>query len=178
MLIFALAALIGMVLLLQASFDNWKLAFAAFLTLPVALAGGALAALLGGGVLSLGSLFGFLTIFGIALRNSIVMIGHFQHLERQEGEAFGSKLVLRGARERIAPIMLTALSTGLAFLPFVVAGDIAGLEVVHPMAIVILGGLVTSTIVNLFVLPVLYLRFGTSSEAELEFRSVTGVGEA
>jgi Cu/Ag efflux pump CusA len=139
-----------------------RLALLLFLTLPMALVGGVLAVRLGDGILSLGSLIGFLTVFGIAARNGILMISHFQHLEREEGEAFGPALVLRGAKERLAPILMTALATGLALVPLAVAGSIAGHEIEHPMAIVILGGLVTSTLLNLFVLPSLYLRFGKS----------------
>ena len=115
---------------------------------------------LGDGILSLGSLVGFLTVFGIAARNGILMISHFQHLERDEGQEFGPELVLRGAQERLAPIMMTALATGLALVPLAVVGGIPGHEIEHPMAIVILGGLVTATLMNLFVLPSLYLRFG------------------
>jgi Cu/Ag efflux pump CusA len=88
------------------------------------------------------------------------MVTHFQHLEREEGVAFGRELVLRGARERLAPILMTASATALALLPLVVFGNRPGQEIEHPMAIVILGGLVTSTLLNLFVLPSLYLRFG------------------
>ena len=91
------------------------------------------------------------------------MISHIQHLEQHEGETFGAELVLRGARERLGPILMTALATGLALLPLVIAGPIAGTEIVHPMAVVILGGLVTSTLLTLFIVPALYLRFGTSS---------------
>ena len=93
------------------------------------------------------------------------MISHFQHLEDEEGEAFGPGLVLRGAKERLAPILMTAGATGLALVPLAVAGSVAGHEIEHPMAIVILGGLVTSTLLNLFVLPSLYLRFGKSKRA-------------
>lgn len=153
-------ALIGIFLLMQASFGSWRLAFVTFLTLPMALVGGVVAVLFAGGILSLGSLFGFLTILGIAVRNSILLIAHCQHLEANEGETFGPKLVLRGARERLAPIMMTALATGLALLPIVLFGNIAGNEIVQPMAIVILSGLVTSTYLNLFIIPTLYLRFG------------------
>ena len=135
----------------------------AFLTLPSALVGGVLAAYFGDGVISLGSLVGFLTVLGIAARNGIMLIDHFQHLERYEGETFGPELVLRGARERLSPIMMTALTTGLALLPLIIAGNIPGHEIEHPMAIVILGGLVTSTLLNLFVVPSLYLRFGKPS---------------
>jgi Cu/Ag efflux pump CusA len=128
----------------------------------MALVGGVLAVWLGDGVLSLGSLVGFLTVFGIAARNGILMISHFQHLERHEGEAFGPSLVLRGAKERLAPILMTASATGLALVPLAVAGGLPGHEIEDPMAVVILGGLVTATLLNLFVLPSLYLRFAKS----------------
>jgi Cu/Ag efflux pump CusA len=119
-----------------------------------------LAAWIGGGVLSLGSLVGFYTVFGIAARNGILLINHCQHLERREGEPFGPALVLRGAQERLSPIMMTALATALALVPLLIAGTIPGHEIEHPMAVVIVGGLVTSTLVNLFIVPSLYLRFG------------------
>jgi len=119
-----------------------------------------LAAFITGGVVSLGSLVGFFTVLGIAARNGIMMINHFQHLERDEGEIFGPGLVLRGALERLSPILMTSLATALALVPLVVAGEIPGHEIEYPLAIVILGGLVTSTLLNLFVVPSLYLRFG------------------
>jgi Cu/Ag efflux pump CusA len=156
-------AVIAIFFLLVTSFQNLRLAVLTFSTLPWALVGGVLAAFLTRGVLSLGSLVGLLTILGIATRNGIMMISHFQHLEEEEGERFGPELVLRGARERIAPIMMTALTTGLALVPMVIAGNIPGQEIEYPMAIVILGGLVTSTLLNLLVVPTLYLRFGRAS---------------
>jgi CzcA family heavy metal efflux pump len=159
---FGIGAAIAIFLLLQAAFGSLRLAAMTFLLLPMALVGGVLAVKLGDGILSLGSLVGFLTIFGIAARNGILMISHFQHLERHEGVPFGPELVLRGAKERLAPIMMTALATGLALVPLAVAGSIPGHEIEHPMAIVILGGLITSTLLNLFVLPSLYLRFAKS----------------
>jgi Cu/Ag efflux pump CusA len=155
-------ALVGMFLLLQAAFGSWRLAAMFFLTLPTALAGGVLAALLGGGILSLGSLVGFFTVLGIAVRNGVLLIKHYQHLEQQEGAPFGSDLIMRGARERLAPIVLTACATALAVAPFVALGSIPGLEMVYPMALVILGGLITSLALNLFAMPALYLRFGAS----------------
>ena len=160
--IFAIAAGIGVFLILLASFENTRLAVLGFMTLPSALVGGLLAVFFTGDVVSLGSLVGFLTVFGIAARNMIMLISHYQHLERQEGEGFGPALALRGARERLSPIMMTALATGLALVPLVVTGDIPGHEIEYPMAIVILGGLITSTLLNLFVVPSLYLRFGRS----------------
>jgi CzcA family heavy metal efflux pump len=156
----SIAAAIGILFLLETSFKSWRLGILSFLTLPSALVGGALAAYFTSGIISLGSLVGFLTILGIAARNGIMMINHFQHLERFEGEPFGPALVLRGARERLSPILMTTLATGLALVPLVIAGTIPGHEIEHPMAIVILGGLVTSTLLNLFVVPALYLRFG------------------
>jgi CzcA family heavy metal efflux pump len=163
---FAIAAAIGVFLILLASFENTRLAVLGFLTLPSALVGGLLAVYFTGEVISLGSLVGFLTVFGIAARNQIMLMSHYQHLERSEGETFGPKLALRGARERLSPIAMTALATGLALVPLVARGDIPGHEIEYPMAIVILGGLVTSTLLNLFVVPSLYLRFGKSKNLD------------
>ena len=160
MLFFAIIAAIGIFLLLHASFKSARLAAISFLLLPSALVGGVLAAWLGNGIISLGSIVGFLTVLGISARNGILMVDHFQHLEDEEGETFGSGLVLRGAKERLAPILMTTNTTFLALLPLVIAGAIPGNEIEHPMAIVILGGLITSTLLNLFVVPSLYLRFG------------------
>jgi len=165
LMLLSILAAIGILFLLETSFKSWRLGILSFLTLPSALVGGVLAAYLGDGVLSLGALVGFLTILGIAARNGIMMINHFQHLEREEGETFGPALVLRGARERLLPILMTTLACGLALVPLVIAGSIPGHEIEHPLAVVVLGGLVTSTLVNLFVVPSLYLRFGRSREA-------------
>jgi CzcA family heavy metal efflux pump len=160
LLVFAVGAAIGVFLLLQTSFGSLRLAVLSLATLPMALVGGVIAAYIGGGIISLGSLVGFFTVMGIAARNGILLINHFQHLERYEGETFGPALVLRGARERLSPILMTALATGLAVVPLVVAGEIPGHEIEHPLAMVILGGLFTSTLLNLLVVPSLYLRFG------------------
>jgi Cu/Ag efflux pump CusA len=167
LLLAGLAAVVGIFLLLQAAFRSWRLATLAFLALPAALVGGVLAAYAGDGIISLGALVGFLAVLGIAARNSILLIRHFQHLEWVEGEAFGPALVLRGARERLSPILMTTLATGLALVPLVFAADLPGHEIEHPMAVVILGGLVTSTLLNLFVVPVLYLRLGSIRESDL-----------
>lgn len=164
-LLAVVVAAIGIFLLLQASFDSWRLAAATFVTLPAALVGGALAAIAGGGPLSLGALFGLLAVLGITARHGVLLISRCRRLE-QEGEAFGSGLALRAARERLGPMTMTVLTTGLILLPFVLFGDIPGLEVVRPMAIVILGGLVTSILLSLFVMPALYLRFGARLASE------------
>lgn len=168
----ALTAVIGMFLLFQAAYQSWSLAVAALLTLPMALAGGVPAAFAAGG-LTLGALFGLFAILGIAVRNGMVMISHMRRLEESEGESFGVDLVLRGAQERLAPILMTALSVVLALLPFVLFGNIAGHEIVLPMAIVMLGGLVTSTGLTLFVIPAMYLRFGAGLVPSKERSSAT-----
>jgi Cu/Ag efflux pump CusA len=168
-LAFAIAAAIGMFLLLQAAFRSWRLATVVFLTLPVALLGGVLAAFLtGGGLLSLGSLVGFVAVLGIAVRNAMTLISRYQQLEQQDGETFGPELVLRGTQERVVPIVMTAATTGLAVFPLALSGSLAGHEIVHPMAIVVLGGLVTSTLLTLLGLPAMYLLFGANREPDLE----------
>lgn len=160
--LYALAALalVGIVLLLHVDFQSVRLTLLVCVTIPFALIGGVLGVLLTGGVLSLGSLVGFVTVLGIAARNGIMLVSHYRHLAEQEGVPFGRDLVLRGAEERLAPILMTALATGLALVPIVVGGIKPGQEIEHPLAVVILGGLVTSTLLNLFLLPPLYLRFG------------------
>jgi Cu/Ag efflux pump CusA len=116
--------------------------------------------MLSGGDVSLGSMVGFVTVFGVAVRNGILLIGHYRHLQHDEGLAVDRQLILRGASERLAPILMTASSTGLALLPLVVRGNLPGHEIEYPMAIVIIGGLVSSTFLTLFLLPVLYEWFG------------------
>lgn len=155
----SIVAAIGVFLLLQASFTNGRLATLSFLTLPIALIGGIIAAYITGGIVSLGSLIGFFTVLGIVARNGIMLISHYQHLEQEEGVAFGPELVLQGASERLVPIIMTVLTTGLALIPLILTGEIPGQEIEYPMAIVILGGLITATLLNLFVVPSLYLRF-------------------
>jgi len=156
----ALFSLLGIFLILQADFKSARLAALVFLSLPFALTGGVLSVSLTGGVLSLGSLVGFVTVLGIAARNSIMLISHYKHLELEENIPFGLELIKRGAEERLAPILMTSLTTGLALLPLIVGGIRPGQEIEHPMAIVILGGLVTSTALNLFFMPMLYWKFG------------------
>jgi len=161
----AVLALIGIVLLLYVDFDSWRPTLLVALTIPFALIGGVVGVSLTGGVMSLGSLVGFVTVLGIAARNGIMMVSHFRHLELEEGESFGDALVMRGAEERLAPILMTALATGLALLPLVIAGNLPGHEIEYPLAVVILGGLVTSTVLNLFLVPALYAKLGASAKA-------------
>ncbi len=160
LLMLAGLSLLGVLLVIHSDFRTARLTALVFLTLPFALIGGVFGAVLGGGVLSLGSLVGFVTVLGIAARNGIMLVSHYRHLEQEEGQPFGPELVIRGSIERLAPILMTALATGLALVPLAVGGDKPGQEIEHPMAVVILGGLVTSTVLNLFLMPSLYLAFG------------------
>jgi Cu/Ag efflux pump CusA len=155
-----LFSLLGILLLLQSDFGSMRLVLLIFLTLPFALIGGIGGAFLSGGVISLGSLIGFVTVLGVAARNGIMLVDHYRHLQQEEGVPFGPELVIRGAAERLAPILMTALTTGLALVPLVISGNKPGQEIEYPMAFVILGGLVTSTLLNLLVLPPLFARFG------------------
>jgi CzcA family heavy metal efflux pump len=164
---FAIGAAIAVLLLVQAAIGNWRLAALVFLMLPLSLAGGAVGALLDGRVISIGSIAGFLAILGLAARQAVLQIRHAQHLERHEGQAFGEELVLRGAGERFAPVLTSVVTTAVVFTPLAIAGRIAGLEIVQPMAIVIIGGLVSTTLLTLFIVPALYQRFGAYSEPDL-----------
>jgi Cu/Ag efflux pump CusA len=163
----AVAAAIVVFLLFQAAFTSWRLAALCFVTLPMALVGGVLAALVDGGTITLGSVAGFVAVLGIAARHGIVLIRHYQRLERHEGRPFGLELVDRGTRDRLGPMFLTLLATTLVFAPILIAGDAAGSEIVRPMAVVVLGGLVTSTVLNLVVMPAAYLRYGFVAEPDL-----------
>jgi CzcA family heavy metal efflux pump len=166
-LLAGIVAIIGIFLLLQAFSKSWRLALVVFMTMLAALGGGMLAVLLSNGAFSLISLFGLFAVLGIGVRNSIMLINYYQYLEVEEGCSFGKELVLRGSKEQIAPILLTTLTTGLVLLVFVIFGNISGQEIIYQLAIVILSGLVTSTLLNLFALPALYLRFGPSREPDL-----------
>ena len=155
-----LLSLLGVLLVIYSDFGSLRLTLIVAFTLPFALVGGAVGVWVSGNVVSLGSLVGFVTVLGIAARNGILLVSHYRQLEDQENVPFGEGLVLRGSEERLAPILMTALATGLALVPLIIAGPKPGHEVEYPLAVVILGGLVTSTLLNLFVLPSLYLRFG------------------
>jgi CzcA family heavy metal efflux pump len=128
--------------------------------LPFALVGGVFAVWAMGGILDIGSLIGFVTLFGITTRNSMMMVSHWKHLHEHEGVEWGPELIFRGARERVAPVLMTALVTGLGLLPIALGSGEAGREIEGPMAWVILGGLATSTALNLLVLPLIYRQFG------------------
>jgi Cu/Ag efflux pump CusA len=160
-----IVAVIAILLVLQAVFGSLRIGLMIYVALPGALVGGIIAAVLGGGVLSLGSWIGFITVLGISARNGIMLISHCRHLERDEGMSFGRELVLRGAEERLTPILMTTLTTCLALLPIVLSGDRPGHEIEHPMAVIIVGGLAASAVVNLMLLPAFYLRWGRAEHA-------------
>jgi Cu/Ag efflux pump CusA len=154
-------------MLLFLAFGSIRQALLVMANLPLALIGGVLAVLIASeGEMSVASLVGFVTLFGIATRNGIMLVTHYNHLLSEEGVPFGRELVVRGAMERLSPIVMTALTAGLGLLPLALSGGKPGRELEQPMAVVILGGLVTSTLLNMVVLPVLYLRFGRHADHE------------
>ncbi|HSF44211.1 MAG TPA: efflux RND transporter permease subunit [Thermoanaerobaculia bacterium] len=151
--------LVGMYALLFLAFRDHRHALIVLVNLPLALVGGVFAVALGGGVLSVASLVGFITLFGIATRNGVLLVSHYEHLMREEGLPL-AEAVVQGSRERLAPVLMTALTAGLALIPLVLAGDHPGNEIQSPMAQVILGGLLSSTFLNLVLVPVLFARWG------------------
>lgn len=160
LLVQGLLAGAGIVVLLALVLGSGRAVWLVLANVPFALVGGVLAVFATGGVMSMGTLVGFVTLFGITMRNSIMLISHYQHLVRAEGMAWGLEAAVRGAVERLVPILMTALVTALALLPLALGSGEPGREIEGPMAIVILGGLITSTTLNLWVLPTLALRWG------------------
>jgi CzcA family heavy metal efflux pump len=160
LLIHSSIAAIGVVLLLSIVTRNWRNLLLVLVNLPFALVGGVLAVFATGGVLSLGSMVGFVTLFGITLRNSIMMISHYEHLVETDGMPWGLEAAIKGAGDRLTPILMTSLVTALGLLPLAIGMGDPGREIEGPMALVILGGLLTSMALNLLILPTLALRFG------------------
>jgi Cu/Ag efflux pump CusA len=155
----SLVSLLFIILILYIEFRSFKDAFLVMVNLPLAFIGGILAVYFTSGVISVASLVGFITLFGIATRNGILLISHYKHLMEEEGENL-QEAVLQGSMERLRPVIMTALAAGLALVPFAIASDKPGNEILSPLAIVILGGLLSSTLLNMVVLPSLYLKFG------------------
>jgi Cu/Ag efflux pump CusA len=158
--ILGLAVILGIGFLLYLAFGSLRDAVLIMINLPLALIGGIAGVFVSGGVLSVASLIGFITVFGIATRNGIMLVSHIRHLQEQEGVTDFRTAVFRGALERLAPILMTALAAGLALIPLAISGEKPGNEIQTPMAIVILGGLLTSMFLNMVVVPALCLRFG------------------
>ena len=159
LIVHSLLAGIALILLLSLVMGSTRNLLLVLVNLPFALVGGILAVFAGGGWLSIGSMVGFVTLFGITLRNSIMMLSHYEHLVTVEGMTWGPEAAIRGASERLSPILMTALVTALGLLPLAIGSGDPGREIEGPMAMVILGGLVTSTALNLLVLPGLALRY-------------------
>jgi Cu/Ag efflux pump CusA len=157
---------VGIVVLLSIVARNWRNLLLILANLPFALVGGALAVFATGGMLSLGGMVGFITLFGVSLRNSILMIAHYEHLVTMEGAPWNLETAIRGAADRLTPILMTSIVTGLGVLPLALGMNDPGREVEGPMAVVILGGLLTSMTLNLIVLPTLALRFGRFQRLE------------
>jgi Cu/Ag efflux pump CusA len=164
LLIQSVAVLAGLFILLVLAFGQPRDALLVMLNLPLALIGGVGGVFLAGGVLSVASMIGFITLFGIATRNGIMLVSHIQHLIQEEGVTDFREAIERGARERLIPILMTALAAGLALIPLALGGGKAGSEIQTPMAIVILCGLMSSTLLNMVVVPTMYLRYGRPPE--------------
>jgi CzcA family heavy metal efflux pump len=166
LLFWSLLAGAAILLLLWAAYGSLGRVLLILVNLPFALVGGVFAVWASSGILDVGSLIGFITLFGITTRNSMMMVSHWQHLHQEEKLAWGPELIFRGARERLAPVLMTALVTGLGLLPIALGSGEAGREIEGPMAKVILGGLATSTLLNLFFLPLLFRRWVGEEEIQ------------
>jgi CzcA family heavy metal efflux pump len=160
LIVHSILAIVGIFLMLYVAFGRLRNLLLTFANLPFALIGGVLAVMFTGGGISLGSLVGFVTLFGITLRNSIMLVSHYQHLVEEENMVWGLETAIRGASERLPSILMTALVTALGLLPLAAGSGQPGREIEGPMATIIVGGLVTSTILNLLILPTIMLHFG------------------
>ena len=168
LLVHSILAGVAIFLMLYVAFGRLRNLLLTFVNLPFALIGGVIAVLFTGGWISLGSLVGFVTLFGITLRNSIMMVSHFQHLIDEENCTWNLETCIRGATERLPSILMTALVTGLGLLPLAAGSNQPGREIEGPMAAIIVGGLVTSTILNLLILPTIMLHFGRFKKQVLD----------
>lgn len=153
----------AIVLIVYMDFKSYQHTLIFLASLPFALLGGVIGVLLSGGVVSLGSMVGFIAVLGIAARNGILLISHYRHLMTSEGCTYGLDVVKRGSQERLVPILMTALATSLALVPILFKGPISGYEIEYPLAVVVVSGLLTSTILNLILLPSIFLRFGMAN---------------
>ena len=165
----SILSLLFILFILAMEFRSFRDAILVMVNLPLAFIGGIIAVFLTSGVISVASLVGFITLFGIATRNGILLVSHYRHLMEKEGMELRDA-VIKGSRERLRPVIMTALAAGLALLPFAIAADKPGNEILSPLAIVILGGLLSSTLLNMIVLPSLYLRFGRGRTTQTDNR--------
>lgn len=156
----SILSLLGVFLILYVHFNSAMIALQIMLNIPLALIGSVVAVYLSGGVFSVGTLVGFVTLCGIASRNGIMMISHYLHLMKHEGFAFNREMIVKGSLERLVPVLMTALTAALALIPIVIAGGEPGKEILHPVAVVILGGLISSTLLDILVTPVVFYNYG------------------
>ena len=158
--VLSLFSLVAIFFLLIKALGDWRASLQVMLNIPLALIGAVIALLLTGGVFSIATLVGFISLVGITSRNGIMMISHYIHLMREEGENFTEEMIVRGSLERLVPVMMTALTAGLSLLPLAVAADAPGKEILHPLAVVVLGGILTSTLLDQVVTPAVFYKFG------------------
>ena len=161
--VFGVLRPVVIVFLLYGYFQSWMLALQVMLSIPLALVGGLVFTWLKIDNISIATLVGFIAVGGVAARNGIMMISHYLHLMKHEGEGFTRAMVVRGTLERMVPVMMTALAAGIALIPLVLSGDEPGKEILHPVAVVIVGGLVSSTLLELLVRPIVFLTFGRTA---------------
>jgi Cu/Ag efflux pump CusA len=162
-LILSLFSFAGIFLVLYSHFKSWELAAQIMLNIPLALIGSVIAVLLTGGVFSIATMVGFITLTGIASRNGIMMISHYIHLVEHEGWKFNDEMIIKGSQERLVPVLMTALVAALALIPLTLDPSAPGKEILYPVATVILGGLISSTLLDILVTPVVFKRFGRRS---------------
>ena len=172
-LIFGLLSLIGIALVLYSHFSSKTIMAQIMATIPLAFIGGIILLFFTDRSITVASLVGFITLCGVASRNSIMMISHYLHLMKHEGEAFTKEMIIRGSQERLVPVMMTACVTSLALLPLVFAKGQPGSEILHPVAVVIVGGLLSSTILDIIVTPALFYKYGKKSAEKYVSSNVT-----
>jgi Cu/Ag efflux pump CusA len=169
----SLLSLALMISVLYAHFSSMRIVAQVLLNIPLALVGSVMAVMLTGGVLSMATLVGFITLCGIASRNTIMMISHYVHLVREEGEVFSEQMIIRGSLERLVPVLMTAFTAILALVPLVLAAGQPGKEILYPVAVVILGGLLSSTLLDMVVTPAVFFTFGRPALAAITHKGDT-----
>src|SRR5262249_22077833 len=174
----AVASVLGMFVVLAMLYPSWRIVLQILNALPAAFIGGVLALSLTGQTLTVAGMVGFISLGGIAARNGILLVTHYFHLMKHEGEGFSKQMVLRGSLERLAPVLMTALTAGIALVPLVLGGQQPGREILYPVATVILGGLITSTLCEYLLHPGLFWRFSGKDAERLTHEMEPELGHA